>query len=163
VRTSTPRVRGSPSSGDDELAAIAHLCVEHDLLVVTDEVCEHLVFEGVHRPIAVGLGLGDDYCRAFADDLRSKRDLLVAGLTEAGFAAFSPAGTYFVTADVRPLGESDGMAFCQILPERCGVVAVPNAAFYDDTEAGRSLVRFTFCKRREVLDEAVTRLKALAR
>jgi N-succinyldiaminopimelate aminotransferase len=207
---------------DDELAAISHLCVEHDLLVVTDEVYEHLVFEGVHRPIAslpgmrdrtvtissggktfsftgwkvgwvcaapdlvsavrtakqfltyvsaapfqraiaVGLGLGDDYYRAFADDLRSKRDLLVAGLTEAGFAAFSPAGTYFVTADVRPLGESDGMAFCQTLPERCGVVAVPNAAFYDDTEAGRSLVRFTFCKRREVLDEAVTRLKALAR
>jgi N-succinyldiaminopimelate aminotransferase len=111
--------------------------------------------------IAVGLGLGDEYFRGFADDLRVKRDLLVAGLHRAGFDVYSPAGTYFVTADVRPLGTADGMAFCRSLPERCGVVAVPNIVFYDDEEAGRSLVRFTFCKRIDVLEEAVTRLKAL--
>jgi N-succinyldiaminopimelate aminotransferase len=113
------------------------------------------------RAIAVGLALGDDYYRTFADELRIKRDLLVNGLSDAGFDVFPPAGTYFVTADVRPLGATDGMAFCQELPERCGVVAVPNVVFYDDEDAGRTLVRFTFCKRREVLDEALTRLKAL--
>ena len=53
------------------------------------------------------------------------------------------------------------MAFCRALPERCGVVAVPNVVFYDDEDAGRSLVRFTFCKRREVLDEAIRRLATL--
>ncbi len=53
------------------------------------------------------------------------------------------------------------MAFCRALPERCGVVAVPNVVFYDDKEAGRSLVRFTFCKRPEVLEEAVRRLATL--
>jgi N-succinyldiaminopimelate aminotransferase len=53
------------------------------------------------------------------------------------------------------------MAFCRALPGRCGVVAVPNSVFYDDHEAGRHLVRFAFCKRLEVLDEAVTRLKSL--
>ena len=59
------------------------------------------------------------------------------------------------------MGETDGLAFCRALPERCGVVAVPNVVFYDDKDAGRSLVRFTFCKRPEVLDEAIARLATL--
>jgi N-succinyldiaminopimelate aminotransferase len=54
------------------------------------------------------------------------------------------------------------MAFCRALPGRCGVVAVPNSVFYDDQDAGRHLIRFTFCKRLEVLDEAVSRLKSLS-
>lgn len=45
------------------------------------------------------------------------------------------------------------------LPERCGVVAVPTQVFYDDPDAGRSIVRFAFCKKDEVLTEAVRRLK----
>jgi len=206
---------------DDELAAIASLCVEHDLLAVTDEVYEHLVFEGAHQPlatfpgmrdrtvtissggktfsftgwkvgwvcatpelvaavrtakqfltytsgapfqhaIAVGLGLDDAYFTELTEDLRSKRDLLVDGLRQVGFDVFPPAGTYFVTADIRPFDEDDGMEFCRSLPERCGVVAVPNVVFYDDRDAGLSLIRFTFCKRHEVLEDAVTRLKALA-
>jgi N-succinyldiaminopimelate aminotransferase len=61
------------------------------------------------------------------------------------------------------LGETDGMAFCRALPERCGVVAVPNVVFYDDVDEGRPLVRFAFCKRHEVIDEAIARLKGLAR
>ena len=72
-----------------------------------------------------------------------------------------PAGTYFVTADIRPLGHEDGLAFCRSLPERCGVVAVPSQVFYGDPERGRHLVRFAFCKRLDVLDEAVARLKAV--
>jgi len=74
---------------------------------------------------------------------------------------FIPEGTYFVTTDITPLGEKDGLEFCRSLPDRCGVVAIPNVVFYDDTEAGRSLVRFTFCKRDDVLQEAVTRLRRL--
>ena len=41
------------------------------------------------------------------------------------------------------------------------MVAIPTSVFYDDEDAGRHLVRFAFCKRPEVLDEAVSRLKAL--
>ena len=82
-------------------------------------------------------------------------------MSEAGFEVFRPSGTYFVTTDIRPLGEADGLAFCRALPERCGVVAVPNVVFYDDREAGLPLVRFAFCKRVEVLEEAVRRLKEL--
>ncbi|MGN5637729.1 pyridoxal phosphate-dependent aminotransferase [Streptomyces sp. AC154] len=205
----------------EELAAIAALACERDLLVVTDEVYEHLVFEGEHLPLAsfpgmrertvtissagktfsftgwkVGwitaspelvtavrsakqfltyvsagpfqyavaeaLRLPDSYFDTLRADLRAKRDLLSDGLAEAGFQVYRPAGTYFVTTDIRPLDSSgDGFAFCRSLPERCGVVAVPNAVFYDHREQGAPFVRFAFCKRTEVLEEAVSRLKGL--
>jgi N-succinyldiaminopimelate aminotransferase len=74
---------------------------------------------------------------------------------------FVPQGTYFVTADVRPLGWADGLEFCRDLPHRAGVVAIPHQVFYDDVEAGRPLVRFAFCKRDEVLDDALDRLQVL--
>ncbi|MFI1565392.1 pyridoxal phosphate-dependent aminotransferase [Streptomyces sp. NPDC020490] len=205
----------------EELAAIAELAVERDLLVVTDEVYEHLVFDDAeHLPLAgfpgmrertvtigsagktfsftgwkVGwvtaapglvaavrsakqfltyvasgpfqyavaeaLALPDAYFAAFRADMLAKRDLLAAGLTKAGFQVFKPAGTYFITTDIRPLGEKDGFAFCRALPERAGVVAIPNAVFYDHREAGAPFVRFAFCKRTEVLQEAVERLMGL--
>ncbi|MFI8188665.1 pyridoxal phosphate-dependent aminotransferase [Streptomyces sp. NPDC085946] len=204
-----------------ELAAIAELAVERDLLVVTDEVYEHLVFDDAgHLPLAsfpgmrertvtigsagksfsftgwkVGwvtaapalvtavrsakqyltyvasgpfqyavaeaLALPEAYFEDFRADMRAKRDLLAAGLEEAGFTVFRPAGTYFVTTDIRPLGATDGIAFCRSLPERAGVVAIPNAVFYDHREEGAPFVRFAFCKQRGVLEEAVRRLKGL--
>ncbi|MFE7775342.1 pyridoxal phosphate-dependent aminotransferase [Streptomyces sp. NPDC057445] len=205
----------------EELAAVAALAVERDLLVVTDEVYEHLVFDGEHTPIAsfpgmrertvtigsagktfsftgwkVGwvtatpelvtavrsakqfltyvsagpfqyavaeaLALPEEYFDGIRDELRAKRDLLSSGLTAAGFEVYRPAGTYFVTTDIRPLGEHDGFAFCRALPERAGVVAIPNAVFYDHREQGAPFVRFAFCKREDVLTEAVSRLKGLA-
>ncbi|MET7848064.1 pyridoxal phosphate-dependent aminotransferase [Streptomyces avermitilis] len=205
----------------EELAAIAELAVERDLLVVTDEVYEHLVFDDAeHLPLATfpgmrertvsigsagktfsftgwkvgwvtgapglvtavrsakqfltyvasgpfqyavaeALALPDTYFEAFRADMRAKRDLLAAGLTAAGFEVFRPAGTYFITTDIRPLGESDGFAFCRALPERAGVVAIPNAVFYDHREAGAPFVRFAFCKRTDVLEEAAKRLGTL--
>ncbi|WP_435883849.1 pyridoxal phosphate-dependent aminotransferase [Streptomyces tanashiensis] len=205
-----------------ELTAVAELAVERDLLVVTDEVYEHLVFDGAeHLPIAslpgmrertvtigsagktfsftgwkVGwitaspelttavrsakqfltyvssgpfqyaiaeaLRLPAAYFDTLRADLSAKRDLLSEGLAQAGFDVYRPAGTYFVTTDIRPLGATDGFAFCRSLPERAGVVAIPNAVFYDHREAGAPFVRFAFCKRTEVLEEAVSRLKALS-
>ena len=72
-----------------------------------------------------------------------------------------PQGTYFVNADVAPLGVQDAAAWCRELPARAGIVAIPTSAFYDDRDAGRTLVRFAFCKRAAVVDEAVERLAAL--
>jgi N-succinyldiaminopimelate aminotransferase len=204
----------------EEMEFIARVAIEHDLLVVTDEVYEHLVFDGEHIPmaslpgmrdrtvtissggktfsftgwkigwvcstpelttavrtakqfltyvsggpfqyaIAVGLGLGDDYYESFRADLQAKRDHLAGGLRSAGFEVFEPAGTYFITTDIRPFGTDDGLEFCWSLPERVGVVAVPNVVFYDNKHEGRHLVRFTFCKQLSVLDEAVDRLQGL--
>jgi N-succinyldiaminopimelate aminotransferase len=203
-----------------ELSAVADLAVERDLVVVTDEVYEHMTYDVMHRPlatlpgmrertltissagktfsftgwkvgwatgpahlvravltakqfltfvsgapfqpaVAVGLRLPDSYFDELRATLRGKRDRLCAGLREVGFDVFVPQGTYFVTADVRPLGWADGLEFCRELPRRAGVVAIPHQVFYDDVEAGRPLVRFAFCKRDEVLDEALTRLQAL--
>lgn len=203
-----------------ELAGIAALAVEHDLLVVTDEVYEHLVFAGAHHPIAAlpgmrertvsvsssgktfsytgwkigwvtgdaplvaavraakqyltfvsggpfqyaiaeALALPDAFFTDFREGMRRKRDLLAKGLRAAGFRVYEPQGTYFITTDISPFGDEDAGAFCRALPERCGVAAVPNSVFYDDPEAGRSQVRFTFCKKDDVLEEAVERLARL--
>ncbi|HEX6869642.1 MAG TPA: pyridoxal phosphate-dependent aminotransferase [Micromonosporaceae bacterium] len=111
--------------------------------------------------VAVALGLGDEYYQQFRADLQAKRDLLASGLAEAGFTVLAPEGTYFITADITPLGGTDGVEFCLGLPERCGVVAVPTQVFYDDAAAGRRLIRFAFCKRPEILTEAVRRLRGL--
>ncbi|HWR46638.1 MAG TPA: aminotransferase, partial [Pseudonocardiaceae bacterium] len=83
---------------------------------------------------------------------------LAAGLATAGFGVRRSEGTYFICADVRPLGYSDGLQLCRDLPARCGVVAIPVQVFVDDPAPWRHLVRFAFCKRDDVLDEAIARL-----
>ncbi len=205
-----------------EMQMIADLAIEHDLIVVTDEVYEHLCFDGTRHlamatlpgmrdrtlgissggktfnttgwkigwmcgpaplvtaartakqfltyvnggpfqvGVAAGLRLPDAYFEHLAADLQAKRDRLVPGLVEAGFEVYPSSGTYFVTVDIRPLrADGDGMAFCRELPHRAGVVAIPNEVFYADRHEGRHLVRFAFCKRLDVLDEAVARLAVL--
>ncbi|GAA3082632.1 N-succinyldiaminopimelate aminotransferase [Kribbella aluminosa] len=205
---------------DEELRGICAVALEHDLVVITDEVYEHLVYDGTHRPLAsydgmadrtvsissagktfavtgwkIGwvtgspevvtavntakqfltyvsgapfqpavadaLALGNDYYDGLRAGLRSRRDLLADGLGEFGFEVHRPAATYFITTDIRPLGYTDGIDFCRQLPERAGVVAIPHQVFYDNTEAGKPLVRWAFCKRPEVLQEALIRLQKL--
>lgn len=105
-----------------------------------------------------GLALPDDYWSSFRDGLEQQRDLLCTGLADLGFPTTVPQGTYFATTDVRPLGYADGWAFCRDLPGRAGVVAIPHEVFHDDPEAGKPFVRWAFCKRPEVLREALDRL-----
>jgi N-succinyldiaminopimelate aminotransferase len=202
-----------------ELEAVARACVENDLVAVTDEVYEHLVYDGEHVPLATLPGMAHrtltissagksfsftgwkiGWCSgppelvaaaraakqfmsfaggtplqhavavALADaerhvaplrrSLQGARDRLCAGLEAAGFDVGVPQGGYFVNADLTPLGVADATAWCRALPARAGVVAIPTSAFYADPRAGRTLVRFAFCKRREVIDEAVGRLVA---
>jgi N-succinyldiaminopimelate aminotransferase len=111
--------------------------------------------------IAEGLNDGDEYVLAAAKELQEKRDFLRAGLDAAGFRTFETRGTFFLTTDIRPLSKEDSYEFCLSLPERCGLVAIPSSVFYDDRDAGRSLVRWMFSKRRDVLEEAVERLGKL--
>lgn len=114
---------------------------------------------------AVALALRDelDWVREMAKGLQHKRDRLCAGLRDAGFEVTAPQGTYFTVAGIDRLagpGE-DGAAFCRRLPERSGVVAVPQQVFYADSGArspGARYIRFAFCKRDAVIDEATARL-----
>jgi N-succinyldiaminopimelate aminotransferase len=114
--------------------------------------------------IATGLRLPDAVFADAAAELRAKRDLLADGLTAAGFTVSLPDAGYFIVADARPLGYDDGAGLCRELPGLAGVVGVPVSAFVhrDRQDDYRSLVRFAFCKRREVLEEASARLAALS-
>ena len=111
--------------------------------------------------IAEALNLPDHYFDNFLEDMKVKRDCLSQGLEKAGLTTFTPQGTYFVTADIESLGYEDGKQFCLDLPVQCGVVAVPNVVFYDNKDLGSTLIRFAFCKRLDVLEEAVERLQTL--
>ena len=111
--------------------------------------------------IAEALNLPDHYFDNFLEDMKVKRDCLSQGLEKAGLTTFTPQGTYFVTADIENLGYEDGKQFCLDLPVQCGVVAVPNVVFYDNKDLGSTLIRFAFCKRLDVLEEAVERLQTL--
>ena len=207
-----------------ELQSVADVAIEHDLVVVTDEVYEHLVFDDAlssegHVPLAtlpgmwertvtlssagkswsftgwkVGWATGPrelvgavlaakqwltftsgsplqpavahaldhepDWPAALARSLQGRRDLLVAGLADAGLKARVPEGTYFASTDISHLGWADGREFCLALPDVAGVVAIPAQAFYDDQDAGRHLVRWAFCKEADVISEGERRLVA---
>src|SRR5579875_3180096 len=229
----TPRTRlllvNSPHNptgtvlSDEELHAIAELCVDRDLLAVTDEVYEHLLYDGAtHVPLASYPGMRErtvsissagktfsvtgwkvgwicapaELVRAvmtvkqfvtfthngamqlavadaltnelgwdeeLRQSLQQRRDRLVTGLETLGLTVHRPQATYFVQADVQPLGRGDGVTVARALPHEAGVVGIPTAGFCDDPEVGRWFVRFAFCKRDAVLDEAVARLTAYAR
>lgn len=207
---------------DAELEAIAAVCREHDLIAITDEVYEHLLYDGrAHKPLATLPGMAErtvsissvgksfsatgwkigwacgpaeliaavraakqfltfvggapfqpavahalrnelEWVAELRDDLQRKRDRLANGLAEAGLDVLASEGTYFICADVRPLGFTDGAELCRALPEKVGVAAIPVQVFCDNPEDTRHLVRFAFCKRDEVLDEGIRRLHKLA-
>ena len=113
------------------------------------------------RAVAYALGAELDWVEALRTSLQSKRDRLTGGIQAAGLTALRAQGTYFVQADVRPLGFTDGRTFCRVLHERAGVVAIPAQVFYD-SDAGDPYVRFAFCKRDEVIDDARERLGRIA-
>ncbi|PYY36958.1 aminotransferase [Curtobacterium sp. MCJR17_055] len=114
--------------------------------------------------IATGLRLPDTVFAGIAADLGAKQELLATGLAAAGFGVLRPDAGYFVIADAAPLGHDDARALCLELPRLVGVVGVPVSAFVrpDHVDGYRSLIRFAFCKRRSVLEEAVSRLAGLA-
>ena len=117
--------------------------------------------------IAHGLSAEPDVLRALGLALKAKRDLFCDGMAKLGFTVYRPAATYFATTDIAAL--APGMhaeEFCRTLPQRCGVVAIPSSVFYAGAGAGagagavagESLVRWAFCKRDDVLEEALSRL-----
>ncbi|MGP5208799.1 pyridoxal phosphate-dependent aminotransferase [Corynebacterium casei] len=200
------------------LEEFARICVAHDLTVLSDEVYEHLIFEGnqhtrinelpgmksrtvtsssaaksynatgwktgwaIAEPAlldgvikakqfmtyvgatpfqpAVAHAIHNEraWLRRMVDSLAVGKNILADGLRNAGLKVYDTAGTYFIVADVSPLGFDDGTDYCMGLPELQGVAAIPLAGFSDHKETWKPLVRFAFCKRHDVLREASERL-----
>ena len=207
----------------EELSAIRDLCVEHDCLAITDEIYEHIVFEGLHTPIATLDGMRDrtvtisgasktfgvtgwrigwalapehltDAIRKVHDFLtvgapaplqeavavalnqfdsrfyadlalayRARRDILVPALVSAGFRCTPPEGAYYVLADFSALSSLSDTDFAIWLSREVGVTPVPGSSFYHDPAAGRSQVRFVFCKTDDILHDAARRLAGINR
>lgn len=112
----------------------------------------------LQKAVAYGLSKEEDYYTSLEDDLRAKRDLISKPLEDMGFKVLPCEGTYFVTCDFSPLGfKGNDVEFCQKMVEQAGVAAVPISAFYG-TKGPQTFVRFCFCKKDEVLHEALGRL-----
>lgn len=112
----------------------------------------------LQRAVAQGLAKEDGYFANLAGAMERSRDLLAGGLADLGFGVIESAGTYFVSADFRPLGfDGDDVEFCRHITIEAGVTAVPLSAFYDTGDV-RHFARFAFCKQDAVLEEAIERL-----
>jgi aminotransferase len=203
-----------------ELDTIAALCREHDVIAVTDEIYEHIRYDGAHIPIAtlegmaertvtisgasktfsvtgwrvgwivaapeltaairkvhdfvtvgapaplqegiaVALELGRPYYDLLATEYRARRDHLVRVLDAAGLTPNTPEGAYYVLCDIRPFGFEDDVEFAKWLVREIGVAGVPGSSFFSRRELGRDLIRFTFCKTPDLIDEAGARLGRL--
>lgn len=202
----------------DELAGVARMCVEHDLVAISDEVYEEMVFEGEHRRLATFPGMAErtvtlssvgktysltgwkvgwaiapehltaglrsahqyltfttptpvqlgsvaalaapaSYYEELRTTYRTLRDVLVDGLGRIGFDIRPPQGTYFVMAGYGRYSPEDDRTFARRLVEEAGVATVPPGVFYHDPSSGHGLLRFAFCKREDLLGEAVGRLE----
>ncbi|HEX6560037.1 MAG TPA: aminotransferase class I/II-fold pyridoxal phosphate-dependent enzyme [Longimicrobiales bacterium] len=212
-----------------ELEAIAGLCREFDVIAITDEIYEHILYDGVHIPLTTLPGmrertitisgasktfsvtgwrigtvlapaditsairkvhdfltvgapaplqeaiaaaleqLGDDYYQALARDYRERRDVLYAGLKDAGFRCAPPAGAYYIMADFSELSDRTDDDYARWLARGGsggagnGVATVPGSSFYHEPALGHRLTRFAFCKRVETLRAAADRLREIAR
>ena len=117
--------------------------------------------------VALALDTEDAWVAELRSILQHRRDRLTHGLTDIGFEVHDSAGTYFLCADPRPLGYDDSTAFCAAYRKRsgwprsrCRRSAIPPAR---RSNMWNHLVRFTFCKRDDTIDEAIRRLSAARR
>jgi aminotransferase len=206
----------------EELDVIAELCRRWDVLAVSDEIYEHITYDGrrhvpiasidgmaertvtinslsktysvtgwrvgwaisppaltgairkVHDFLTVGaaaplqeagiaaLGMPDSYYAQLAERYRLRRDQLLGVLERHGFACYKPYGAYYIMTDISAFGFPDDVSFARYLAKDVGVAAVPGSSFYRSPDAGRTKLRFCFCKTDETLAEADRRLATLA-
>jgi len=204
-----------------ELETIAMLCRKWDAVAISDEIYEHIVYDGrrhvpiatlegmadrtvtinslsksysvtgwrvgwtisppsltgairkVHDFLTVGaaaplqeagvaaLALPDQYYRDLASQYVRRRDMLLDILERHHFTCYKPHGAYYIMTDISTFGFSDDVAFARYLVKEIGVAAVPGSSFYKSAAAGRTKLRFCFCKREETLREADRRLEKL--
>lgn len=113
----------------------------------------------LQNAVAFGLKKDDFFYQNLKDSMQAKRDFFRNGLQSIGFETTDCDGTYFINADIRSIGfEGTDEEFCRLITTEAGVAAVPVSAFYASEGAKTNFVRFCFCKREEVLADAVEKL-----
>jgi aspartate/methionine/tyrosine aminotransferase len=140
-------------------------CAAPSLMRVLSKAHQFLTFTtppNLQTAVAYGLAKEDGFFTALRAGLERSRDRFSTGLESLGFSVLPSAGTYFVNIDIAPLGETDDAAFCQRLVREQGVAAIPVSAFYAENPV-KTVVRFCFAKRDDVLDGALERLAGLKR
>ena len=205
----------------DELETIAALCRKWDAIAISDEIYEHIIYDGhAHIPIAtiegmadrtitlnglsktysvtgwrvgwtisppsltgairkvhdfltvgaaaplqeagaVALDLPEEYYRQLAENYRGRRDVLLETLRKHHFTVYKPYGAYYIMTDISAFGFADDVEFARYLVKDIGVAAVPGSSFYKTPGAGKTKLRFCFCKKDETLQEADRRLERL--
>ena len=108
--------------------------------------------------VAITSAHENGYYARLQQEYDERRGRLRAILEAIGLPTLPTEGAYFISADIRPLGFSNDVAFCRMLTERCGVAAIPTSAFYRDPTGTTPLARFCFAKSLETIDTASTRL-----
>jgi aminotransferase len=205
----------------EELETIAAQCRKWDAIAISDEIYEHIIYDGqTHVPIAtidgmadrtvtinglsktysvtgwrvgwtispasltgairkvhdfltvgaaaplqqagaVALGLPEGYYARLASDYQRRRDVMMDILTRHHFTAYKPLGAYYVMTDISVFGFADDVEFARYLVKEVGVAAVPGSSFYKTPGAGRTKLRFCFCKKDATLVEADRRMVKL--
>jgi len=205
----------------EELQFIADLCQKWDVLAITDEIYEHILYDGAKHisPIAldgmrertivvngmsktfsvtgwrvgyiiappgisgairkmhdfitvgapaplqdagaVALRLPDSYYLDLAAHYQQRRDRLMKMLNDAGLNPMLPKGAYYIMCDIGSWGYPNDVEFSRFLVKDIGVATVPGSSFYRNPEAGKDIIRFTFCKKEETLRAAEERLTKL--
>jgi aspartate/methionine/tyrosine aminotransferase len=100
-----------------------------------------------------------DFTLNLTKTLQANRDLLAQRLPKIGFDVLSCEGSYFLTAGIRGLTNENDRAFCERLVREAGVALIPLSGFFSGGTPDH-LVRFAFCKKRELLEAALQRLEA---
>lgn len=223
----TPRTRiiyvNSPANptghvlSREQLEEIAEIAVRRNLVVISDEAYEDIVFEPEHVSIAslpgmrertiscftlsktysmtgwrVGYAVADrvwmepmrkfvlnsvngvstpsqyaaaaamtdgsDYIANLRREYGRRRDLLVRGVRDAGFACAAPGGAFYLFVDVRERLGNDSWSAMDTLLERTGIATVPGAVF---GAHGEGHLRMSFSTALETIEKAVDALRKL--
>jgi alanine-synthesizing transaminase len=130
------------------------------LIVALGRVKSYLDY-GAFTPIQVAataaLNGPQDCIEAMRTLYRERREVLVDGLCQAGWAVPSPAATMFAWAPIPPAFAALGsLAFSKLLLERANVAVAPGVGF---GEYGEGYVRIALVENRQRLRQAVRNIK----
>ncbi|WP_343562400.1 aminotransferase [Kiloniella sp. b19] len=140
---------------------VGYICAAAELMPVIAKAHQFATFTtspALQAGVVEAMTNRMDFTRDLACSLQGKRDLLASGLEGLGFKILPTEGTYFLTVDISGLYDGRDEEFCHVITREAGVAAIPVSIFFD-MNGPTHLVRFCFCKREEVLKEALVRLK----